>query len=85
MASMIDRMARADFNETYNPAHLTLDAAWIKNKDNIQDYYRNAMRAVLTAMREPTPAILNACGGDLEENYQHWTKCIDAALAEKPE
>ena len=53
MSEMLERVARALFDQTYNPAHLSLDDAWTRNADDIQGYYRTSARVAIAAMDPP--------------------------------
>jgi hypothetical protein len=86
MSEMVERVARALFDETYNPAHLSLDEAWALNRNDIQSYYRTSARVAMIAMREPTEAMMDAgmmSGSALlcdAEIRCHWQDMIDEAL-----
>jgi hypothetical protein len=74
MSEMVER-ARLAFLE-----ELRKTPAWlyVHNCDVVD--FRQAMRAAIASMREPTEAMLEAPG--VERRYDLWHAMIDAALAE---
>ncbi len=62
------------------------DDAW---QEKVREHNRTKARAILTAIRDPTPAMLAAgerAQCDIDENTAEniWVSMIDAALAETP-
>lgn len=88
MSEMVERVAKAIHNSEYNGDG---NFHW---REETADIYRRAARAALTAMREPTKAMVeaglydedafNLLGVGESALRSAFTRMIDAALAEKP-
>lgn len=82
MATMIERVARALYEDRFGPSV----APWSQLKDAHKAPYISDARAAIAAMREPTERMAQA-GDDLHDFASarlFWSHMIDAALEEKP-
>jgi limonene-1,2-epoxide hydrolase len=86
MSEMVERVARAIFNEQFLPADVkngTADRKWIEWPVDKIHAERRAIAAI-AAMREPTSDMIKAMGERQcweEFGVQKWTAMINAALA----
>jgi len=93
MTDMIDKIARA-MHAAVN-GHVTPPPTWDNQSEQSQNYWRISARAAIAAMRNCTPAMLDAgsaahpAGGYVRETLltdiieAEWRAMVDAALEEK--
>jgi hypothetical protein len=78
MSEMVERVARAFYSSFYD------DESWppvpFDSELRDADSYREAARAAIQAMREPTEAMTNIGWVSMNEERLPWEAMIDAAL-----
>ncbi len=82
---MVERVARALFINAWGQPK-----DWLSEEDEMEGIFRPEARIVIKAMREPTPAMVEAGGGEYcnterwdDQSYEPpviWRDMIDAAL-----
>lgn len=87
MTEMIDRCARALYNEFRKGMHESAGSRiqyWDNLPTVIKEVFRGQVRAVFEAAREPTTAVLDAGPDEPYMDAYVWAKMIDACLKGTP-
>jgi hypothetical protein len=83
MSEMVERVARAmaaDYNIRHDCQHGFDDVFFL---DAVRDEWRAAARAAISAMREPTEAMVRAANrNNHPRDEETWRTMVDAALEE---